>query len=101
HINDNFAPLRRRSRLRSISGFKTNPLTDSNDSICSRTDTKAHVPRIPFGRDPVENRSHWSGQQVPTNAPMAGRPPVGHLTLGPGVEAGAAPAVAVSSDQRR
>src|SRR5271166_2062938 len=26
-----------------ISGFKTNPLTDSNDSVCSRTDTKTVV----------------------------------------------------------
>ena len=29
-----------------ISGFKTSPLTDSNDSICSRTDTQYHQNRI-------------------------------------------------------
>src|SRR5208337_1480059 len=29
-----------------ISGFKTNPLTDSNDSICSRTDTQGRTPTM-------------------------------------------------------
>src|SRR5208337_1255400 len=48
-----------------ISGFKTNPLTDSNDSVCSRTDTQA--------RDGVTKPPHSLFGANP-NAPVCAQP---------------------------
>src|SRR5208337_1022870 len=54
-----------------ISGFKTNPLTDSNVSVCSRTDTKgtdaweAHQ-IFPFGQPAVsDSRGRADGSRSP------------------------------------
>jgi len=57
-----------------ISGFKVNPLTDSNDSVCSRTDTQRGrvQPEVGARSDATRPSSNGAGLTV-SNARTCGR----------------------------